>query len=197
MITDLARERARVLLTGVARLFLALNVSPNLLTITGFLGICVASIVIAVGYEAVGGVLIVMAGAFDAVDGTLARLTGRVSKFGALLDSTLDRWAEGALFLGIVFRANVLGDDLTVYLAVAALVGSLLVSYARARAEGLGASVKGGWFTRLERMAVLVAGLILTAWLGQIVLTFAVALVAFFGNLTALQRILAAREVLK
>jgi CDP-diacylglycerol--glycerol-3-phosphate 3-phosphatidyltransferase len=196
MITDLARARARGLLNAIARMLVGLGISPDMLTVAGFVGMCAIGIIIAAGFEAAGGVLIIVAGAFDALDGTLARLTGRVTKFGAFLDSTLDRWAESVLFLAIVYRSVSIQDDFTAYLAVAALIGSLLVSYTRARAEGLGASIKGGWFTRLERMVVLVAGLILTAWLGQIALTIALAILAVFANLTAVQRILAARRAL-
>jgi CDP-diacylglycerol--glycerol-3-phosphate 3-phosphatidyltransferase len=196
MITDLARARARGLLNAIARMLVGLGISPDMLTVAGFVGMCAIGIIIAAGFEAAGGVLIIVAGAFDALDGTLARLTGRVTKFGAFLDSTLDRWAESVLFLAIVYRSVSINDDFTAYLAVAALIGSLLVSYTRARAEGLGASIKGGWFTRLERMVVLVAGLILTAWLGQIALTIALAILAVFANLTAVQRILAARRAL-
>ncbi len=197
MLTEMARARARTLLTAIAQFFSTLGISPNTLTVAGFVGICLIAVVIAAGYEALGGVLIILAGAFDAVDGTLARVTGRVSKFGAFLDSTLDRWADGVLLFAIVIRGVQRHDDLMVYLAVLALIGSLLVSYTRARAEGLGASMKEGWFTRLERTIVLVAGLILTAWFGPIVLTIALAILAFFANFTAVQRVLAARRVLQ
>ncbi len=196
MLTEWVRARAVGLLNNFARLFVRLGISPNALTLAGFVGMCLIAVVIAAGYEAIGGVLIIFAGLFDAVDGALARLSGRVTKFGAFLDSALDRWAESALFLAIVFRGVALQDNLIVYLAVAALIGSLLVSYTRARAEGLGASIKEGWFTRFERMAVLIAGLILTAWLGPIILKIALAILAVFANLTAVQRVLAARRAL-
>ncbi len=197
MLTDLARARARDLLNTIAQLFISLGISPNTLTVAGFFGMCLIAVVIGAGYEVLGGVLIILAGLFDAVDGTLARATGRVTKFGAFLDSTLDRWADGVLLFAIVFRAVARQDALAVYLAVLALIGSLLVSYTRARAEGLGASVKEGWFTRLERMIVLVAGLVLTAWFGPIALTIALAILAVFTNVTAVQRVLAARRALQ
>ena len=197
MLTELARARARALLNSLAQFFMALGVSPNTLTIAGFIGICLIAIVIAAGYEALGGLLIILAGAFDAVDGTLARATGRVTKFGAFLDSTLDRWADGVLLFAVVVRGVQQANPLMVYLAVLALIGSLLVSYTRARAEGLGVSMKEGWFTRLERTIVLVAGLILTAPFGPNALTLAVGILAVFANLTAVQRVLAARRALE
>ncbi len=197
MLTELARSRARSLLAGIARVCVSLHISPNALTVAGFVAICLIALVIAAGYEALGGVLVIVAGAFDAVDGTLARETGKVSKFGAFLDSTLDRWADAVLFLAIIYRSLQQNSELTAYLAVIALIGSLLVSYTRARAEGLGASMKEGWFTRLERMIVLVAGLVLTAVFGPLALTVAVGVLAVFANLTAVQRVLAARRLLE
>ncbi len=196
MLTNIARERARALLNAVAQVFISLGVSPNTLTVLGFVGICLIAIVIAAGYQAIGGVLIILAGAFDAVDGTLARATNKVTKFGAFLDSTLDRWADAVLFLAILYRFLVTGDQLSVLLTVVALIGSLLVSYTRARAEGLGTSIKEGWFTRLERTIVLILGLILTAFVGPIALTVAVGILAVFANITAVQRVFAARRVL-
>ncbi len=197
MLSDLARARARNLLNAIAQIFITLHISPNTLTVAGFVGICLIALVIAAGYEALGGVLIILVAAFDAVDGTLARATGQSTRFGAFLDSTLDRWADAALFLAVIYRSVQRGDELAVYLAVIALIGSLLVSYTRARAEGLGASVKEGWFTRFERTVVLIAGLILTAWLGPIALTVALAILALFTNVTAIQRVLAAKKALE
>lgn len=197
MLTNLARERARALLNAVAQLFASLGISPNALTVFGLVGVFVIALVIAGGYEALGGLLIILAGAFDAVDGTLARQTGKVTKFGAFLDSTLDRWADSFLFLAILYRFLVLGDQVSVLLTVVALIGSLLVSYTRARAEGLGVSIKEGWFTRLERTIVLILGLVLTAIVGPIALTISVGILALFANITAVQRVLAARRVLE
>ncbi|MGB8644095.1 MAG: CDP-alcohol phosphatidyltransferase family protein [Anaerolineae bacterium] len=196
MLTDMARARARSLLNAVAQIFISLGISPNTLTVAGFIGVCLIAVVIAAGYEAWGGLLIILAGAFDAVDGTLARATNKVTKFGAFLDSTLDRWADAALFLAILYRFVQLGDPLSIYLTVVALIGSLLVSYTRARAEGLGASIKEGWFTRLERTIILILGLILTAWVGPVAMTVAVAILAVFANITAVQRVFAARRAL-
>lgn len=197
MLTDLARTRTRALLERAAALFAALGVTPNALTIAGFFGIFLIGLLIVSGYEAVGGILIIFAGAFDAIDGTLARMTGRVTKFGSFLDSTLDRWADAWLYMAIVLRSVLIHDDLTICLAVLALIGSMMVSYARARGEGLGVSIKGGWFTRLERVVVLVAGLVLTAWIGRGALTIALAIIGVFANVTALQRVLAVRHALK
>jgi CDP-diacylglycerol--glycerol-3-phosphate 3-phosphatidyltransferase len=183
-------------LNAVAQLFAATGIGPNALTVLGLVFVLLISAVIAAGYEALGGALAILATAFDAVDGSLARMTGKVTKFGAFLDSTLDRWADAALFFAIIIRGLMLRSDWMVILAALALIGSLLVSYTRARAEGLGANIKDGWFTRLERTIVLIAGLILTAWFGAYALLVALAILAVFANLTAVQRIIAAYRLL-
>jgi len=91
MLTEWARARARAFLNAVAVFFNRLGLTPNLLTVIGFLLVCVIALVIALGYEALGALLLIFGAGFDATDGALARLTQRVTKFGAFLDSTLDR----------------------------------------------------------------------------------------------------------
>lgn len=196
MLTDFARTRARDLLNAVAVFFRRLGLSPNLLTLIGFGLVCVIALVIAGGNEALGAVLLVFGAAFDATDGALARLTGRVSKFGGFLDSTLDRYADGVLLLAVVWRGLDYDNRLIVILAVAALIGAFLVSYSRARAEAAGVALKEGWFTRLERMLVLILGLIGTLWFGQTALVVMLAVLAVLSNLTAVQRILLTRQKL-
>jgi phosphatidylglycerophosphate synthase len=155
MITDFARTQARELLNSVAKFFQRLGLTPNMLTVIGFGLVCVIALVIALGYEALGAVLLIVGAGFDATDGSLARLTNRVSKFGGFLDSSLDRYADGVLMLALVWRGLQYENDWMVVLAVVALIGSFLVSYTRARAEGIGLQLREGWFTRLERMIVL------------------------------------------
>jgi CDP-diacylglycerol--glycerol-3-phosphate 3-phosphatidyltransferase len=136
--------------------------------------------VLAQGYERCAGVLIVVVGLFDALDGALARSTGQTSRFGAFLDSTLDRFAEIALYLGLLYLYR--ADPLATVLVYLSITGSLMVSYTRARAEGLGLECKVGFFTRLERLGVLVLGLLLERTI------LALLVLAVFSNLTALQR---------
>lgn len=196
MLTDFARKQAKQLLDSVARLFQRLGLTPNLLTVIGLLLVMLIAIVIASGYEALGGVLLIVGAGFDATDGSLARLTNRVTKFGGFLDSSLDRYADGILMLALVWRGIESNNRLLIVLSVVALIGSFLVSYTRARAEALGIQMKEGWFTRLERMIVLVLGLLLTLVFGDLSLVVAVALLAILGNLTAVQRILLTRQKL-
>lgn len=191
MISDLARKKTESTVTAVARLVHATGATPNTITVVGCLLMFGIGYVISTGQLALGGVLIVAAGLFDALDGSLARLTGTVSKFGGFLDSVTDRYAEVALFTGILHYLLVAGYPVlpTVYLALAALFGSVMVSYNRARAEGLGFECKGGWFSRLERLIVLVAGLVLTHWFGDKAILAALIILAVFTNITAIQRI--------
>jgi CDP-diacylglycerol--glycerol-3-phosphate 3-phosphatidyltransferase len=184
----MVRERAQALLNFIARGLNAAGLSPNAITLMGFLAMCGVGVVLANGYLALGGVLTIVAGIFDALDGALARLTNRVSKFGAFLDSTTDRFAEAALYLGILFWYLQRGVTFAAYLIYLTLLGSLMVSYARARAEGIGVECKDGLLTRFERMALLVIGLILTAALGDASILGVLAILAVLTNVTAVQR---------
>ena len=177
---DALRARTRGLLESIVRPLARAGVSPNVLTVVGFLAMVGVAWVLALGHQRLAGLLIIFVGLFDALDGALARMTGEASAFGAFLDSTLDRFAEIALYLGLLYLYR--GDTLATVLVYLTITGSLMVSYTRARAEGLGLDCKVGLFTRLERLAVLIVGLILerTLW--------ALVVLAIFSNLTALQR---------
>ncbi len=177
---DALRERTRGLLEFVVRPLARGGVSPNVLTVVGFLAMVGVAGVLALGYERLGGLLIVAVGLFDALDGALARSTGKATTFGAFFDSTLDRFAEIAIYLGLLYLYR--GETAVVLLVYLAITGSLMVSYTRARAEGLGLECKVGLFTRLERLATLVIGLVLE----QTVLALLV--LAVLSNLTAVQR---------
>lgn len=188
MLSNLLRQRAQALLNAIARALNALGVTPNLLTITGFLAMCAVGVVLALGHFALGGVLIIVAGIFDALDGTLARLTNRATKFGAFLDSTTDRFAEGALYFGILYWYLQRGMVFVAYLIFFTLLGSLMVSYARARAEGIGVECKEGLMTRFERIALLVIGLLLTALFYDAPILIVLGILAILTNVTAVQR---------
>ncbi len=188
MLSQWVRERAQDSLNSVARALVATGITPNILTLVGLAAMCAISVLLGFGYFALGGALIIVAGLFDSLDGTLARLTNRATAFGAFLDSTTDRFAEGALFLGIMYAFLQRGIALAAYIIFLAMLGSLMVSYARARAEGIGVKCDEGLLTRFERMGVLVIGLILTAFFGDTPLLIALALIAIFANVTAVQR---------
>lgn len=182
MLTEAARKYARIFLEPIARFVSWTGVSPNVITIIGFVLMVGVAVVLALGHLVWGGVLITAAGLFDALDGTLARMMGRTSRFGAFLDSTLDRFSEAIIFLGLFIYLNGQDQNLELVLIYATVVGSLMVSYARARAEGIGIPLKEGLFTRFERVLLLVIGLVFNQ------LTLVLWVLAIFSNITAIQR---------
>lgn len=162
MISQRAREMTRGLLTHIAAVVARTGMTPSMLSWLGLIVSTFTAWILSHGAFTVGGVLVLIAGLFDALDGSLARVTGRVSAFGAFLDSTLDRFSEAVLYLGLLlFFASRPGSQQEVVLTYLAIVGSLMVSYTRARAEGVGYECKVGLFTRFERVTVLSFGLML------------------------------------
>jgi CDP-diacylglycerol--glycerol-3-phosphate 3-phosphatidyltransferase len=180
-------ERLRAHLTGTMQTIgIALGrtgLSPNFFTWVGFLAVVANAWLIAYGDLRWAGILLIFTLSLDSLDGAVARATNQVSKFGAFLDSTLDRWAEVAIFFGMAVALHRNGDTLDLVLIYWAICASLLVSYTRARAEGIGVQCREGWFTRFERMVVIIAGLI-TEWL-----TLANGTIAVMASITAMQRL--------
>jgi CDP-diacylglycerol--glycerol-3-phosphate 3-phosphatidyltransferase len=181
------RRRTKGLLEYIAGPLARAGVSPNLLTLCGLLASGVVAALLGLGHERLAGLLLIPVGLFDALDGALARLTGKATPFGAFFDSTLDRFAEIALYLGLLYLYR--GSTLATLLIYLTITGSLMVSYARARAEGLGLECKVGLFTRLERLAVLMLGLLLEQTL------IALIILAIFSHLTVLQRVWHVRKL--
>lgn len=182
MFSEVVRKYSRIFLEPLARFISATGISPNVVTITGFLLMIGVAFVLAQGYLFLGGILITGVALFDAIDGTMARMLGRTSRFGAFLDSTLDRFSEAVIFLGLFIYFIGENKNPELILIYATVVGSLMVSYARARAEGIGVPLKEGLFTRLERVFLLVVGLLFNK------LTLVLWILAIFSNLTAIQR---------
>jgi len=182
MLSDVVRKYSRIFLEPLARFISRTGISPNVITVTGFLLMAGVAFVLARGYLVWGGLLIIAAALFDAIDGTLARMMGRTSRFGAFLDSTLDRFSEAIIFLGLFIYLIGQDQKIELILIYATVVGSMMVSYARARAEGIGVPLKDGLFTRFERIFILVVGLLFNQ------LTLALWVLAIFTNLTAIQR---------
>lgn len=160
-----------------------MGLTPDMLTLIGLVLILVTAVVIALGHTAWGGVLFILSGIFDALDGTLARLTNRKTRFGAFLDSTSDRYADAAILFGMMFPFLRAGQQTEVVLAFVAVIGSVLVSYTRARAEGLGLECKVGLLTRLERFLIVAVALFFN-WV-----TPALWVLAVLTHFTAIQRI--------
>lgn len=183
MVTNFARRWSARIIEPVAMWLGKMGLSPNAVTVLGFFLTAFVAVVLATGRTELGGILLIGTLAFDAVDGTLARLTGATSRFGAFLDSTLDRWAEVVIYLALVWLFLQDGQDTGVLLSTAAMATSLLVSYTRARAEGAGFQCKEGLLTRFERMLILIIGLLINQAI------WALAIIALLSGLTAVQRI--------
>ena len=189
MLTNLARKWGARVVQPIARFLIRLGATPNLITVLGFILTVGVSVVLAAGYTRLAAPLLVIALGFDSLDGTVARLTGAESRFGAFLDSTLDRWAEIAIYLALAWFFVHSGQENNALLAALAMATSLMVSYTRARAEGIGVPLKEGLLTRLERMVILIVGLLFN------VLTWALWIIAVLAGVTAVQRILATRRL--
>jgi CDP-diacylglycerol---glycerol-3-phosphate 3-phosphatidyltransferase len=175
-----ARSFARTLAVGLGRT----GITPNALTIIGLLLNVGVAAVLANGFLAAGGALLLVAGAFDMLDGALAKATGQMTKFGAFFDSTLDRYSELVVFFGLLIYLQASGLLLESGLVYAAAAGSVMVSYARARAEALGFDCEVGLLARPERILVLAAGLLLGYP------AVALWVLAVLTNVTAVQRII-------
>jgi CDP-diacylglycerol--glycerol-3-phosphate 3-phosphatidyltransferase len=180
------RLKFRNILEPLARALSAGSVSPNTLTLVGLLPAIAAGVAFAGGMIRLGGVMVGISGLFDLLDGLVARVGNKQTDFGALLDSTLDRFAEIAVFIGlaILFR-----ETRTLYGVILALGGSLMVSYVRARAEGLGSRCDSGMLQRPERLIIILLG----ALLGRGFLIWAIWIVAVLANVTAIERLVRVR----
>lgn len=170
------------------------GIHPNLLTTFGFLSVVGAGVLYHMDHVRWAGVLVLFGGLWDIFDGQVARVGGRASKFGAFYDSTLDRISEIVVYLGLLSLYNRYGNELAdvwmVYALFLAMSGSLMVSYTRARAEGLGLDCKVGVMQRPERVILLGLGSVSFGLMwGGAVLNTVIVLVAVLTNLTAIQRI--------
>jgi CDP-diacylglycerol---glycerol-3-phosphate 3-phosphatidyltransferase len=185
-------------LTGpVARGLIRGGVNPNTLTTVGTLIVVASGVAFGFGAIRLGGALLLLSGIFDILDGQVARQGGKITTFGAFYDSTLDRVGEGAVFTGLIFYflTGPLPGDLKVRaigVALLALVSSLLVSYARARAESLGVECKVGIAARAERILLLgVPALLFGAgpWRPGVLLFWIVTALALVSAITVVQRV--------
>ena len=182
------KEALRSLLNPLVRLLSALKVGPDALTAVGWAFSLVAATLFATGYVPIAGAVMLFAGLFDALDGAVARQSNRMSRFGAFLDSTLDRLSEAAVFVGIIFYLAAAGNPYTALLAGVAMTFSLGTSYTRARAEGLGIDCEVGILERAGRVVILAFASIAGY------LTVGLALVAVGALITTVQRILHVRR---
>ena len=192
--TGASRERARRAVSDyvelpVARFMERVGLTPNLVTLIGLLIAVGGAWLVAVGQWWAGGAVVLFGGVFDMFDGALARMTGRASKFGALLDSVVDRVSEAVALFGVLAFYLISDNDIGAALAYAAIIGSLMVSYMRARSEGLGIECKVGVMTRPERVAAIGFGLIAAHWI-PVVMPVVLGTIGALTAFTAVHRLI-------
>lgn len=196
-LSEVRHTAGRRITSPLTKLLCKTGVSPNTLTLIGLAVSGIAAAFIARDALLLGGILILFSGVFDLFDGPIARATGQTTKFGAILDSTCDRIAEATVLLGLLILYIYQHSTMEPILIYVCLAGSVLVSYIRARAEGMGIKCEEGIFTRAERVIVLAAGLIVGYWVENAVVV-TLWILAVFSLITALQRLIyvskAARE---
>jgi len=192
------RARVRGVAVPIAVAMGKVGLTPNALTLIGFGIAIIAAFVAAAQLWILAGVLVVFGGVFDLFDGALARATGKAGPLGAFMDSVFDRWGEGIVYVGIVAGCIAAGDQTAAILAAAALTSAFMVSYARAKSEGLGFTpgtgmAAVGLMPREVRLVILSLGLILTDGPDIKAIEFALAIIAIGATITVIQRILHVR----
>lgn len=187
-LTDILRVRFKGIVEPIASILNRIGIHPNTLTLIGLAGNFIGAIFLAQGKFLIGGLIILAMGPFDALDGTMARLRGEPSDLGGFIDSVTDRYSELLIFAGIMIHYLQESDHIMAVVTFAAAAGSVMVSYTRARAEGLGFEAKIGLLTRMERFVILIPSLLLGYP------RVGVGIVAVLGNFTALQRIYSVRR---
>ena len=216
LVTPGTRERVRDLATPIARGLGRLGLTPNALTVIGFVGTCLAAVAAALQWWLLAGVLVLAFGVFDLFDGTLARATGQASALGAFLDSTFDRAGEAIVYLGIAVGLLAFGFSAGALLAAAAMAAAFMVSYARAKSESLGFTPGTGMASvgvapREVRIVILTFGLVAAGLVpvtpvvcvsapclqpigtNLLILAGALGLIAVLAGFTTIQRILHVR----
>lgn len=183
MITNWGRKNLKFILDPIADLFFRLHFTPNGVTFLGLLITAVVAYLIITGHLLVAGLLYVVGAGADAIDGTLARRIGIRNPFGAFWDSTLDRMGETFVIAALGYQAALQGNYITVLLAFTALMTSYLVSYTRARAEGLDLECNVGIGTRVERFVVMVLTLLLQQP------AYGLGVITLIAGITVIQRI--------
>lgn len=180
--TDFLRRLFKGVLDSIAAFLNKLGIKPNMVTAAGLVGNLIAALFIAYGKLTWGGLIAMLVGPLDALDGTMARMRNESGRYGAFVDSVTDRYSEIALYGGLLVYFNKTGTWQDALLVFFAAVGSIMVSYTRARAEALNYSAKIGLLTRAERYIVLIPGIIfgfphISLWI-----------LALMTHVTALQR---------
>ncbi len=193
------KPHLEIILSAVANKMVALGITANMVTLFGFFINLIATFYVATGRLVIGGILILFGGSFDMIDGAVARAQTNLRASGALFDSVIDRYSEGFLFLGVLVYFYTLESLIGIILAFGAWFGSILVSYVRARAEGLQVTCKVGLMQRPERIVLLGTGTFLQGILwyrfpiiqtNALILLCVLGVLTFMTHITALHRLI-------
>ncbi len=173
------------------------KMNPNSISFLASIIGVIAGLFFLLGKSAIAGILLLLSGILDTLDGTVARLGQRTSKFGAVLDSSLDRYVELFVFLGITYHFK---DSPMFFWSFLAIIGSIMVSYVRARAQSLDIQKNVGYMQRFERFMILSLGAIINPWGvhlwgSEIIFELAIILLAIGANYTAYQRLMVVKQV--
>jgi len=187
-LAELRRIAARGITEPLKTVMVKSRLKPNALTWIALAISIIAAGAIAINQLLIGGLLVLLSGLFDILDGALARLTNQATRFGAVLDSTFDRISDAIVFLGLLVLYIRTGGDIEIVLVFLALIGALLTSYIRARAEGIGINCPVGLFTRTERVIILALGLLLSP-LCKFSILIALVILIVLGFVTVGQRL--------
>jgi phosphatidylglycerophosphate synthase len=167
-----------------------ITVNPNIITVTGFLIMTLAAITLPQNMK-LGGVLIIFGGVFDMLDGIIARVNGRETAFGAFLDSVLDRYSDSFLLLGFLWYFSKSGSTIGMLITAGTMIGTLIISYTKARAEGLGKNCHTGLMERTERIILMIFGALTGLVMPIMWILF------ILTHVTVIQRILHVRQLMK
>ena len=189
MITGKIGDTLGRVLDAIVRGFAASGINPNFLTFIGFGINLLAAYLFAYGYFLSAGATIILAGIFDMADGRVARLAGRVTPFGGFYDSVMDRYSDLCLLIGLLIYYGRINRFLYVSLVAVAMIGSVMVSYSRARAENVIPSCKVGFLERPERVVLIIIGALFDR------MAPVLWLIAVLSNVTVIHRILYTRQV--
>jgi CDP-diacylglycerol--glycerol-3-phosphate 3-phosphatidyltransferase len=187
------KEKGKVLIVPLTKGLMRLGATAEILTALGLVAATAAGLLFALGHLRWAAVAVLVSGVLDSADGTAARLSGRVTRSGAFVDSAVDRYCEAVVFFGLLVHYVLSGSAFLALLVFVAMSGAFLVSYMRARLEGLGEQCRVGLLERQDRVIVLAIG----GLVGEIGVNVALWLIAVLSHFTALQRIRFALKVLR
>ncbi|MCX5800264.1 MAG: CDP-alcohol phosphatidyltransferase family protein [Candidatus Eisenbacteria bacterium] len=183
--TGLLKKKGRLLIEPIAKMLIKLGLTATALTLLGFAAAAIAGLLFALGHVRLAAIAVLVSGLLDSADGTVARLSSRVTRAGAFTDSAVDRYCEAVIFFGLLIHYLRRDVFSLVLLTFVAMSGAFMVSYMRARLEGLGKECRVGLLEREDRVIVLAVG----GLVGEIGIQVALWVLAVFSHYTALQRV--------